>query len=144
MIPDIIDGNTSIAKYMGYTYYPFVPGSNVRPGWKTHEGASEFSKFNSASMGIRPFLCRSKIHLGFHRDWLDLMWVLERLQKNGCTIKLDMNFTKEDPQEKVFSCSIERIGKRDIKTFVASKRNLIRAVWLAVVSFIQDYEKVDA
>jgi hypothetical protein len=131
----ITAGNKLIAKFMGYAYYPsnHIPSSPRRgifvPGWKTHEWASDVSKFN---LGKMHYLCRSHNGLQYYENWNWLMKVVEKIEKLTGNFRLVNNIAIIDENDE----------KGTVRDFVHDRvvgNNKKEAAWLMCVAFISWY-----
>lgn len=78
--------NELIAHYMGYKYFPFIPGEKPEDvknngyhgsaGWKVHKDVSGVSKLNAKE---GDYLCRTVKGMAYHYDWNWLMPVVSEL-----------------------------------------------------------------
>ena len=89
----IIEGNKSIAIFLGYTYYPWnhpeIQGTDNPPGWKLSPDASMFSKINAwRKLYDDAYLCRDHQQLNYHRDYNKLMPVVEKIIELGYTFNI--------------------------------------------------------
>lgn len=84
----IIEGNKSMAVFLGYTYYPFNEKEKIGDGFnaKSPKGGWRGEDEKILSFEDLPklkaikYLCRSHHELPFYRDWFQLMRVVEKIE----------------------------------------------------------------
>lgn len=121
---NIIEGNSAIAEFMGYTYYPWNHPDLIKEsgrgdcGWKKHVDASQFSKFNSMkNLPVNSYLCRNNNGLKYHESYDWLIPVAKKI------IGIDSDMSRDVMDE--FQTNILNI----------------EASWLIIVLFVKWYEK---
>ncbi len=146
MTPETLEGNKSIARFLGFTYFPHNMEGVEIPGWKTTIDTSNVSKFNQLNNirfkndnGIRHveynpiikrYLCRSHNALKYHTDW---NWMMEAINKIE-SMKYNVNILRT-------TCSIyddDFKCRNNGQYQTATGETKHEGVWLAVNKFLKN------
>ena len=121
----IENGNTLIAKFMGYEYYPH-PNHNA--GWRKEKGHIKLSGY---------YLARTTKLLRYHQSW---SWLIRVIEKISITSELYITLPDFKPSKnEVYTSWLKQRETLSYETFEGV--NAIISTWLAVIKAIEILNK---